>query len=242
MSAADHRLKGLDRVGFERLQDALLKQGSGMLAAGGAGGGGGVGCAATSSLKLTLVNADNPRDASGEVVPVETTLAEARQLAAATFGFEREAQDLLQQVVDKMDEQISTKRRELDAEYSAACEAQPDNPPPRKLVDGISGFEYDDTMLDLTDLQQTKHHAVWTGLRDMFGRLKRRGLPPIGTSGYGGRHPEKGNGESVGDRGGDRDRDRDRRDRRRSPSSDSDERRRRRKEKKRSKRSDSRSD
>ena len=90
MSAADHRLKGLDRVGFERLQDALLKQGSGMLATAGAGGGG-VGCAATSSLKLTLVNADNPRDATSEVVPVGTTLAEARQLAAATFGFAREA-------------------------------------------------------------------------------------------------------------------------------------------------------
>ena len=93
MSAADHRLKGLDRVGFERLQDALLKQGSGMLAAGGgAGGAGGAGSgAATSSLKLTLVDADNPRDATSEVVPVGTTLAEARQLAAATFGFAREA-------------------------------------------------------------------------------------------------------------------------------------------------------
>ena len=59
-----------------------------------------------------------------------------------------------------MDERIAAKRAQLDEENAHA----EGSGAPRKLVDGVSGFEHDESMGDLTALQQTKHHAVWTGL------------------------------------------------------------------------------
>ena len=107
------------------------------------------------------------------------------------FGFEREAQDLLQAVQDAMDAQIEEKRHEFEAEWESAKaiaeQTGEGKLPSRKQVDTTSGFEFDDSMgrEELDDLEQTKHHACWMAIRDILGRLKARGLPPLGTNGYG---------------------------------------------------------
>lgn len=87
------------------------------------------------------------------------------------YGFERETQDFLQRCVDEMDRRIRGEQEALNAAGST------------DLVDKTSGFVFpaDCKAEQMSELQGSKHHAAWMGLRDILRRLRERGLPEIGT-------------------------------------------------------------
>lgn len=87
------------------------------------------------------------------------------------FGFERETQDFLQRCVDEMDRRIREEQETLSVAGST------------DLVDKTSGFAFpaDCKAEQMGELQGSKHHAAWMGLRDILKRLKERGFPEIGT-------------------------------------------------------------
>ena len=104
------------------------------------------------------------------------------------YGFERETQDILQGCVDAQDER---QRVEEAALKEAGSEEHEDG----LIVDSTSGFTYarDATEEQIESLRSTKHHAAWTGLRQLLAMMAQQGLPQLG---------EEREGKVYGVRGG----------------------------------------